>query len=30
VIGRSIAMAASGPRPGSTPMSVPTMLPMKQ
>src|SRR5688572_2868999 len=30
VIGSSIAIAASGPMPGSTPTSVPTVTPMKQ
>ena len=30
VIGSSIAMVASGPIPGRTPMSVPTRTPMKQ
>src|SRR5688572_437541 len=30
VIGSSIAIAASGPMPGSTPTSVPTITPMKQ
>src|SRR5687768_11926613 len=30
VIGSSMAMAASGPMPGSTPTSVPTITPMKQ
>src|SRR5687768_13410452 len=30
VIGSSMAMAASGPMPGSTPTSVPTVTPMKQ
>ena len=30
VAGRSIAMVATGPRPGSTPMSVPTKTPTAQ
>ena len=30
VSGSSIAMVASGPMPGSTPISVPTSTPMKQ
>ena len=30
VIGSSMAMVASGPMPGSTPISVPTRTPMKQ
>ena len=30
VIGSSIAIVASGPMPGSTPISVPTKTPMKQ
>ena len=30
VIGRSIATVATGPMPGSTPMSVPTETPVKQ
>ena len=30
VMGSSMAMVASGPRPGSTPMSVPSNTPMKQ
>src|SRR6185503_21222321 len=29
VIGRSIAIVASGPMPGSTPISVPTSVPMR-
>ena len=30
VIGSSMAIVASGPMPGSTPISVPTRTPMKQ
>jgi hypothetical protein len=30
VIGSSIAMVATGPRPGSTPTAVPSRTPMKQ
>ncbi len=30
VIGNSMAIVASGPMPGSTPISVPTSTPMKQ
>ena len=30
VIGRSIAIVASGPMPGSTPIRVPSRTPMKQ